>query len=216
MLADMTKKYGTFGVSSGQGNSLSDTDDPIMVPDNVLYNGKIWHKLGVRFIGNSSLQSTWKSGKMKLSFKLDFDEFEKEYPQIDNQRFNGFKNNFGDKSFLREKVACDDFRSAGMAASHTAFYTLYMDYGDGPKYFGLYTLTEEVDDTVIKTQFSNSKGNLYNPDGIAASYASGSFNENQLFKKTNEDAADFTDVKNLLNILHTELEPLAQTCGDLN
>jgi spore coat protein H len=208
MLADMTKKYGAFGVSSGgQGGGLTDADDPIMVPGNVLYNGKTWYKAGIRFKGNSSLQSTWKAGNMKLSFKLDFDEFEKEYPQIDNQRFNGFKklslkNNYDDASFLREKVAGDVFRNAGLATSHTAFFTVYVDYGDGPIYFGLYTLTEEVDDTVIKTQFKSSKGNLYKPDGTAASFASGSFNETQMYKKTNEDAADFTDVKALLSILH--------------
>jgi spore coat protein H len=85
------------------------------------------------------------------------------------------KNNFDDKSFLREKVTGDIFRNSGLAGSHTAFYTVYADYGDGPVYFGLYTLTEEVDDTVIDTQFQSGKGNLYKPDGDAASFANGSF-----------------------------------------
>ncbi|SOE20693.1 CotH protein [Spirosomataceae bacterium TFI 002] len=208
MLADMTSKYGTFGrTSNGPGGGLSDTEDPIMVPGEVFYNGKQWYKVGLRFKGNSSLQSTWQSGNLKLSFKLDFDEFEDQYPQIDNQRFNGFKklslkNNYNDKSFLREKVAGDVFRNAGLAGSHTAFYEVYVDFGDGPTYFGLYTLTEEVDDTVIDTQFSSDKGNLYKPDGDAASFASGSFDETEMYKKTNEDEADFTDVKSLLSILH--------------
>ncbi|MDP5121965.1 MAG: CotH kinase family protein [Spirosomaceae bacterium] len=206
MLNDMTEKYGTFG-SSGRPGGLTETENPIFVPADVTYNGKKWYRAGIRFKGNSSLQSTWQSGNLKLSFKLDFDEFEDEYPQIDNQRFNGFKqmslkNNYGDTSFLREKVAGDVFRNAGLAGSHTAFYTLYVDYGDGPVYFGLYTLTEEVDDTVIDTQFSSDKGNLYKPDGDAASFANGSFDTSEMDKQTNEDEADFSDVQQLYTIIN--------------
>lgn len=208
MLSDMTSLYGTFGRSSNPGGSTSfSDDDPIMVPAEVFYNGKEWYRVGVRFKGNSSLQSTWQAGILKLSFKLDFDEFEDNYPQIKNQRFYGFKklslkNNYDDGSMLREKVAMDVFRNYGLAGSHTAFYTVYVDHGNGPQYFGVYTLVEEVDDTVIDTQFSSDKGNLYKPDGDAASFASGTFDEEEYYKKTNEDEADFTDVQSLLTALH--------------
>ncbi|MDO7170666.1 CotH kinase family protein [Mariniflexile sp. AS56] len=204
MLANMTSLYGTFGRSNGGGFS---DEDPMMVPAEVFYNGKQWYKVGVRFKGNSSLSSTWQSGILKLAFKIDFDEYEDDYPQIKNQRFYGFKkfslkNNYDDKSMLREKVAGDVFRNAGLAGSHTAFYTLYVDHGEGPVYFGLYTLTEEVDDTVIDTQFSSDKGNLYKPDGDAASFANGTFDTDELVKKTNEDDADWSDVNSLLTALH--------------
>ena len=207
MLANMTTLYGAFGTGSQPGGGSSVTENPMFVPAEVFYNGKQWYRVGVRFKGNSSLQSTWKSGNYKMSFKLDFDEFEDQYPQIDNQRFNGFKqlslkNNFDDKSMLREKVAADIFRSEGLAVSNTAFYVVYVDYGDGPTYFGVYTLTEEVDDTVIKNQFPNSKGNLYKPDGTAASFAFGTYNTTELVKETNEDAADYTDVRALYDAVH--------------
>ena len=207
MLDDMTNTYGAFG-SGGGGPGLIDTDeDPIFVPAEVFYEDKEWYRVGIRFKGNSSLQSSWQSGILKLSFKLDFDEFEDDYPQIDNQRFYGFKklslkNNYDDKSMLREKVATDVFRNAGLAASHTAFYAVYVDHGDGPQYFGLYTLVEEVDDTVLDDQFSNDNGNLYKPDGDAASFAFGTYDEDEYVKKNNEDEADFTDVASLLEILH--------------
>lgn len=205
MLTDMTSMYGTFG--TGRGSFSDDDEDPIFVPSEVFYNGIEWYKVGVRFKGNSSLASSWSSGVLKLSFKLDFDEFEDDYPQIKNQRFYGFKklslkNNYLDKSNLREKVAADVFRNAGLAVSNTAFYTVYVDNGDGPQYFGLYTLVEEVDDTVIDTQFTSGDGNLYKPDGDAASFASGTFDEDEYVKKNNEDEADFTDVQSLLTILH--------------
>lgn len=206
MLDDMTSQYGSFGRGSG-GAGLGETDDPIFVPGEVFYNGKEWYRVGLRFKGNSSLQSSWKSGILKLSFKIDFDEFEDEYPQIDNQRFYGFKklslkNNYDDNSFLREKVGTDIFRNAGLAAPHAAFYTLYVDHGDGPEYFGLYTLVEEVDNTVIDTQFSDDNGNLYKPDGTGASFAEGTFSEDVFVKKTNEDEADWADIQNLFSVLH--------------
>ena len=209
MLDDMTSLYGAFGGSGGPGGGgLVEVDeDPIFVPGEVLYNGKEWYRVGVRFKGNSSLQSSWSSGILKLSFKLDFDEFEDQYPQIDNQRFYGFKklslkNNYNDKSMLREKVATDIFRDAGIASSHAAFYTVYVDHGDGPQYFGVYTLVEEVDDTVIDTQFSDNDGNLYKPDGTGASFAEGTFTEDVFVKKTNEDEADFSDIQSVFTALH--------------
>ncbi|WP_299670907.1 CotH kinase family protein [uncultured Polaribacter sp.] len=207
MLDDMTATYGTFGATGGNQGLVETDENPIFVPGEVFYEGKEWYRVGLRFKGNSSLQSSWRNGILKLSFKLDFDEFEDDYPQIKNQRFYGFKklslkNNYDDKSMLREKVATDVFRNAGLVASHTAFYTLYVDHGEGPKYFGVYTLVEEVDDTVLDTQFSDDGGNLYKPDGDAASFAAGTFDEDEYVKKTNEDDADFTDVSNLLSVLH--------------
>ncbi|WP_299252546.1 CotH kinase family protein [uncultured Lacinutrix sp.] len=218
MLDDMTSLYGDFGsVSGGPGGGGSggpvetvlDEEDPIFVPGEVFYNGKEWYRVGVRFKGNSSLKTSWESGILKLSFKLDFDEFEDDYPQIDNQRFYGFKklslkNNFNDNSMLREKVATDVFRNAGLVSSHAAFYTVYVDHGNGPEYFGLYTLVEEVDDTVLDEQFSDDDGNLYKPDGDAASFAAGTYNESEYVKKTNEDEGDFSDVESLLSILHDD------------
>ena len=224
MLDDMTTTYGAFGSSTSAptvGSApigapptnraisvLVETDeDPIFVPADVYYNGKTWYRAGIRFKGNSSLQTSWQNGILKLSFKLDFDEFEDEYPQINNQRFYGFKklslkNNYNDASQMREKVAADVFKNAGMVVSHTAFYTLYLDYGNGPEYFGLYTLVEEVDGSVLDTQFSSDSGNLYKPEDGSADFIEGTFSQNDFTKKTNEDAADWSDVETLFSTLH--------------
>lgn len=209
MLDDMTDTYGTFG--SGGSSSLIDTDeDPIFVPADVYYNGIQWYRVGIRFKGNSSLQSAWQNGILKLSFKMDFDEFEDDYPQIDNQRFYGFKkfslkNNYEDSSFVREKVAADVFKNAGVAVSHTAFYQLYVDHGDGPEYFGLYTLVEEVDGEVLDTQFSSDDGNLYKPeDEDGSQFIEGTFTESAFEKKTNEDEADWSDIIALFAALHDD------------
>ena len=218
MLDDMTATYGAFGGESSSGvgvspptageTTLVDSDeDPVFVPADIYYNGTEWYRVGIRFKGNSSLQTSWESGILKLSFKLDFDEFEDYYPQIKNQRFYGFKkfslkNNYEDDSFLREKVAADVFKNAGLVVSHTAFYRLYIDHGNGAEYFGLYTLVEEVDGSVLDTQFSSDKGNLYKPEDGSANFLEGTFSSEDFTKKTNEDDADWSDIESLFAVLH--------------
>ncbi len=209
MLDDMTATYGEFGQRSNNNGLIDSDENPIFVPADVYYQDTQWYRVGIRFKGNSSLQSSWQAGILKLSFKLDFDEFEDDYPQIDNQRFYGFKkfslkNNFDDESLLREKVASDVFKKAGLAVSNTGFYTLYVDHGNGPEYFGLYTLVEEIDDTLIETQFTSDDGNLYKPEDGGANFVEGSFNEENFEKKTNEDDEDWSDIIALFDALHDD------------
>lgn len=222
MLDDMTATYGEFGGSTagpgggrpqgGNSTLLDNDEDPVFVPAEVFYNSKQWYRVGIRFKGNSSLQGSWQAGILKLSFKMDFDEYEDSYPQIDNQRFYGFKkfslkNNFEDLSMMREKIATDIFRNAGVPVSHTAFYTLYIDHGNGPEYFGVYTLVEEVDGSVLDTQFSSDDGNLYKPEEGSANFVAGTFSAGDFEKKTNEDDEDWSDVMALFTALHADTEP---------
>ncbi|WP_452229882.1 CotH kinase family protein [Lacinutrix sp. MEBiC02404] len=152
MLENMTETYGAFGAGAAT-RSMHTEEGSIFVPAGVFYNGLEWYRVGISFKGDSTLQSSWQNGILKLSFKLDFDLFEKEYPQIENQRFYGFKklnlhNNFDNKFMLRENAMSDVAKDSGIEPNYTAFYKVYINHGDGTEYFGLYTLVEEVDDTV--------------------------------------------------------------------
>ena len=69
-------------------------------------------------------------------------------------------------------------------AAHTSFCRVFVDFGEGPIYFGLYTIIEEVDDTVIDDQFDDDDGNLYKPEGTGASFAFGTFSERTFTKKS--------------------------------
>lgn len=193
----------------GMGRPMGIDQNPIWVPADITFEGETWTNVGIRFKGNSSLMSAWGSGNYKIPFRLDFDEFEDTYPEIDNQRFYGFKelsfsSGFSDSSLLHEKVAADIFREAGVPAAHTAFYAVYVDYGEGPIYFGLYTGVEVIDDTVIDTQFESNDGNLYKPEGDGATFAEGTFNEESFDKETNEEEADYSDIQALFDALHDE------------
>lgn len=184
-------------------------DNPVWVPADVVFNGSTWMHVGIRFKGNSSLRETWSRGNLKLPMKLDFDQFEDRYPQIDDQRFYGFRqltlsSNFSDPSMLRERVTADIFRAAGVPAPRTAFYRVYVDHGDGPVYFGLYTMVEVVDDTVIRAAFGTGGGNVYKPEGWGASFEEGSFTKATFDKETNRQEGDWSDILALYEVLHSE------------
>ncbi len=196
-------------LSSNYRYIMSDGTDytPIMVPCRVTFNDIDWYNVGIRYKGNSTLEGAYSQGVYKVSMKLDFDEYEDNFPALKNQRFYGFKqlnlnNNYQDDSFMREKVASDLFREFGIEAAHTAFYEVYIDYGSGSQYFGLYTMVEEVDDTVIETQLEEG-GNLYKPEDDAASFKLGSYNQDEFNLKTNEETCDYSDVLALYNTLHS-------------
>ena len=188
------------------------SENPMWAEATITFDGNTWTHVGVRFKGNSSLMSSWSSGSLELPFKLDFDEFEDEYPEIDNQRFYGFKqlslsNNTRDDSFLRDTVVADIMEDAGLASAKTAFVELYVDYGEGPVSFGLYTMIEVIDDTVVDRVFGSDDGNIYEADGTAVSLAEGTFDtiSEGFQKENNEDEADWSDIETLYTVLHSDL-----------
>ncbi|MFI3298235.1 MAG: CotH kinase family protein [Rikenellaceae bacterium] len=206
MWNDLSNNLGYSNNMAGGITNSSLDFTPVFVPSTITYNGTDWYKVGIRFKGNSSLSETYYSGNKKFSFKLDFDEFEDYFPDLKNQRFYGFKqlnlnNNYEDYSFLREKVAEDLFREFGLVAANTSFCEVYVDYGEGSQYFGLYTIVEEVDDTVIETQFGNDSGALYKPEDDAASFAYGTYDTDEFYLKS--DYSDYSDVLALYNALHS-------------
>ena len=88
----------------GFGGGDMTPENPMWVPATIEFEGHTWTHVGVRYKGNSSLTSGWRSGTDKLPLKLDFDEFEDDHPEIEDQRFYGFKqlslaNGFSDPSF---------------------------------------------------------------------------------------------------------------------
>ncbi len=191
----------------GGGMDMMESQSPDYQPCTVNFEGRTWKHVGMRFKGNSSLMSSWGGGNYKLPFRLDFDEFEDDYPEIDNQRFFGFdrltfSSGWSDDSLIREKVVADIFRESGVPAARTAFYRVYIDTGEGPVYFGLYTMVEDPNGPMLGEQFGDDDGNLYKPSGIGATFSE--FSQESLIKKTNEDKADWSDVRALFDALHAD------------
>lgn len=193
------------------GNIHMVSETPMWVEATIEFDGRTWNNVGIRYKGNSSLTSAWSSGSLKLPFKLDFDEWEDEYPAIDNQRFFGFKqlsfaNGFSDTTYLRETITYHLMRDAGLVAGETAFYEIIIDYGEGPVNLGIFTAVEVIDDTVIESAFGDDSGNIYEADGAGVSLAEGTFDQiaDSFEKENNEDAADWSDIEALYTALHAD------------
>lgn len=199
------------GGPGGMG-MLEKSENPMWMPSTISFNGQTWTDVGIRYKGNSSLRSAWgDSTTLKLPFKLKFDKFEDDIPAIKNQRFYGFQtlsfsNNFSDDSAMRDTLTYDILEAAGLPASETAYYYVSIDYGEGPKVIGLYTMIEETDDTVVKKFFGEDEGNIYKPSGTAASFAAGTESaiKQSFEKENNSKAADWSDIEKLFEVLHSE------------
>lgn len=162
---------GNGGPGGGNGDIIPNT--PIYVPSTVRFEGKTWWYVGVRFKGNSSLSQAWRSGVGKMPLRLNFDKFEDEHPEVDGQKFYGFanlslSNAVADPSLIRNKVATDIFRESGIPASHATYAAVYVDHGEGPQYFGLYTMAEQPGDSLLTRVFGDDNGALYEADGTGA------------------------------------------------
>lgn len=213
----MVELFGEAGTQAngggfGPGGGDMTPENPMWVKATIEFNGQTWSHVGVRYKGNSSLTSAWRNGSLSLPLKLDFDEFEEAYPEIDNQRFYGFKqlslsNNFGDASYLRETVAYDLLEETGLPAAETAFYEVMVDYGAGPVSLGLYTMVEVIDDTVVDRVFGADEGNIYEADGSGVSLAHGTAEQiaTSFQKENNAEEADWSDIEALYTVLHSEV-----------
>jgi spore coat protein H len=199
------------GARLGGGWADMASENPSWVPATIEFNGLTWTNVGIRYKGNSSLTGSWRSGSLKLPFKLDFDEFEEEYPEIDNQRFYGFKqlsfsNAFRDSTYMRDAISADILAEAGLVAAETAYYEVIIDYGEGEVNLSLYVVIEVIDDTVIERFFGDDSGNIYEGDGPGTSLAQGTLNQVQdcFLKENNQQEADWSDIEELYNVLHSE------------
>ncbi len=198
------------GGPGGFGGGDFTSVNPMWVAATLEFEGNTWTNVGVRYKGNSSLQSGWREGSLKLPLKLDFDQFEDDFPEIENQRFYGFKqlslaNGFGDATFMRDAVTYDLLEEAGLTAAETAYYEVILDYGEGLVSLGLYTMVEVIDDTVIDRTFDGDSGNIYEGDGTAASLAEGTFDQiADSFQKENNEDTDWSDLETLYNVLHSD------------
>ena len=197
-----------FAAARGRGNGAPNmtTRDPMYVPVTVHYNGRTWTHVGMRYKGNSSLAMASMTGGGKIPFRLDFDRYEDEHPEIRNQRFYGFgkltfSSNFGDDAQLREAFATEVLRDRGVPAARAAFYRVVVDSGNGPEYWGLYTMIEDLaDGAMLEAQFGSKDGNLYKPEGFGADWTK--FDKVGFTKKTNEKQADYSDIESAIAALH--------------
>lgn len=218
LMDDMTGLAGPFGVDGhatvsdvieADGAGRDDVEllprTPAYIRATVAFDGITFASVGLRLKGNMTLLASWRAGRLKLPLRLNFDEFEDREPRVRDQTFFGFQNvslgnNASDASLIRAKVAYDLFRAAGVPSPVAAFTRVYLDRGEGPDYLGLYTMVEIPGRAMLRAQFGESGGNLYKPSGPGARWTA--FAASDFAKKTNEDDADWTDIRAAIAALH--------------
>ncbi|WP_319580279.1 CotH kinase family protein [uncultured Methanospirillum sp.] len=232
MLDNMTEQVGEFGENSfpmngeispmemgGKGPGEVNQSmmkkmetNPISVPATISLNGKTIDNVGIRFKGASSLSGSWRSGTYKISLKLNMGEYKTSKDDSDNSTLFGFKklnlqSGFSDNSLLKDKMAYEILSNAGIPSPKSAFYQVYIDTGNGPEYFGLYTMVEDVADTMIKNQFTNASGNLYKADsmGDIGSLKKGSQYKEGYEKENNKKDNDYSDLTQLYTTLNSNI-----------
>jgi hypothetical protein len=210
---DLVFTASEFNAMQSNFSTLVSNNQTDLTPDYIrcdfFFNGLQWYDVGVRYKANSKSFASFSAGNGKLPFKLDFDEFEDTNEMINDQRFFGFKQlslhpNFNDNSLVREKLALDLYREFGVPASSTAFYEVYVDKGDGnPVYFGLYTMVEDLVDTLLEKQFSSNTGNSYEALGAGSKFSSELFDLNDFIAKTNLETSLKEEIQEFYDILHS-------------
>jgi spore coat protein H len=210
MQAELEDMYGDQGGGGGGGGGGGpgggpEFGDPSYVPATVWFDGRSWPQVGIRYKGNSSLMLGYLDGIGKLPFRLDFDHYEDEVPEVLDQRFWGYKelkfsSGYEDDSLIKERVASETFREAGVPAARGGFMEVYVDVGEGPVYWGVYTAFEDPSGELLDGWFGDDSGNAYKPDGEPARLTY--FDAAGFEKKTNEDQDDFSDVEGLIDALN--------------
>jgi spore coat protein CotH len=167
------------------------------------FKDEVYENVGIRMKGNSSAMVR---GDRK-SYKVQFDRND------DKTSFHGIRklnlhNGFKDPSLMREKLAWDLFRAAGVPASRASHVRLYVTVPGlyGNEYLGLYTSTEQVDEAFLRGRFGNDDGNLFKVEIIGESLAYRGKSPRRYEKgfelKTNRAKKDISDLASFLAVLN--------------
>ena len=162
-------------------------------PAQVTVDGETHAKVGIRkkgFIGSQSPD--------KPSLKLRFDRYD------DGRLLGGvmermtLNNSIQDPSLISTCMAYQVFADAGLPAPRCNFATVAVN-GEN---LGLYVHVEDFKTSMLERTFANAQGNLY--EGTVSDFRPewrGTFE-----KKTNEDAADWSDIDAVVSALQDPSE----------
>ncbi len=191
-------------VQNFEENELAATPTTVpYTPANIEIDGTELNGAGVRIKGKSSYLAMPNN---KKSLKVDLNRFNVDLEYDGVAKFN-LHNAAEDPSFLRDALAFEIFRRAGIAAPRTAFAQVYVN----DEYYGLYVLTEQVGGGFANNNFSGDSGNLYK--GEELKLFTGDENtedwEDLIFVINNSSDANFPEVISALMNVEQYLNALA-------
>jgi len=125
-------------------------------------DGKVYRDVAVRYKGNGSYMQGSREGK--ISLKVDLNKF------VDGQSVAGattlnFQNNITDISWMNEVLAYRLYRDAGSLAPRSSYVKVYITIAGQfeHRYWGLYSISENVDLHFIEERFGLKSGAIIKP-----------------------------------------------------
>lgn len=176
-------------------NFLATFEAPyIYTPVKVIIDGNVLDTVGLRAKGGISVFED------KKPLKIDFNYYN------DAQKYDGLKkvnihNLYFDNSLLREILAYDIMRTAGVKTVRTAYANVYIN----DEWQGIYLLVEQIDKTFLRNYFSDDEGSLYKNRICEVVYESGE--ETMAYHEEMLDIVNNT----LPSELYQNLEPVMDT-----
>ncbi len=125
-------------------------------------DGRPFRDVGVRFKGNGSYLRA--RGTNKISLKVDLNKYHPEQKLAGFSTFN-LQNNITDISWMNEVLAYQLYRDAGVPSPRSSYARVYVtvpgQYADA--YFGLYSISENVDTNFASDRFGTKAGAMLKP-----------------------------------------------------
>lgn len=156
---------------------LDNPSEKEIVNADVTIDGETVKNVGFRTKGNLSLNSVVQmEDSDRYSWKIDFDYYQ------EDQDLHGLKklalnNNYSDPTYMREYLSYELMDKMGIATpGHSYMYVTI-----NGKEWGLYLGVEAIEETFLNTNFTDSTGDLYYPDGTGSD-----------LKWISEDIGDYT------------------------
>jgi spore coat protein CotH len=126
------------------------------------FEGQALKDIAVRYKGNGTWMGSQNS--LKRSLKVDLNEY------VNGQKLAGltklnFHNNVTDASLMNEVLSHRLFRDAKVPAPRTAYARVFVTVPGkhDRKYFGLYSMIEDVDKHFADDNFGSKKGAIFKP-----------------------------------------------------
>jgi hypothetical protein len=127
-------------------------------------DGWTFRDVAVRYKGNGSYLRATRAGSDKISLKVDLNKYVKGQKLAGLTTLN-FQNNITDSGWMNEVLAYRLYRDAGALAPRTAYAQVYLTVEGQrePRYLGLYSISENVDDNFFEERFGTRKGAIFKP-----------------------------------------------------
>jgi len=142
---------------------LASPGEKTKFPANVIIDGEKVSEVAFSTRGNISLYSIAEEGNStRYSFKINFQKFN------NSQEFHGLdklilNNLYADSSYMRDFLAFELMRAAGVAAPLSTFTEVYIN----GELKGLYLAVEDVDDSFLDRNSFSKDAALYKPEATA-------------------------------------------------